>query len=163
MTQGNVIISKYLYLLSFFFGGTSCCLINKCVWCSVLMILFYSQDVNLRVNSSIKRSYCIKEQMQINGTCRAVLIHKEPSWPWSYGRWIYNYLCNQCLSPLMLWVRISIRARCTTLCDKVCQWLATGRWFSSGLLVYSTYKTDRHNITEILLKVAILFRLFIVL
>ena len=39
-------------------------------------------------------------------------------WPWSYGSWIYNYLCNQCLSPLMLWVQISIRARCTTLCDK---------------------------------------------
>jgi len=19
---------------------------------------------------------------------------------WSYGSWIYNYLCNQCLSPL---------------------------------------------------------------
>ena len=37
---------------------------------------------------------------------------------WSHGSWIYNYLCNQCLSPLM-WVRISIRARCTTLCDKV--------------------------------------------
>ena len=43
----------------------------------------------------------------------------EPSWPWSYGSWIYNYLCNQCLSILMFWVRISIRARCTTLCDKV--------------------------------------------
>jgi hypothetical protein len=27
--------------------------------------------------------------------------------------WIYNYLCNQWLSPLMLWVWISIRARCT--------------------------------------------------
>ena len=38
-------------------------------------------------------------------------------WPWSYGSWIYNYLSNQCLSPLMLWFRISIRARCTTLCD----------------------------------------------
>ena len=25
----------------------------------------------------------------------------------------YNYLCNQCLSPLMLWDRISTRARCT--------------------------------------------------
>jgi hypothetical protein len=49
-----------------------------------------------------------------------------PSWPWSYGSWIYNYLCNQCLSLLMLWDRILIRARCTTLCDKVCQWLATG-------------------------------------
>jgi hypothetical protein len=38
-----------------------------------------------------------------------------PSWPWSYGGWIYNYLCNQCLSPLMVWVLISIRAWCTTL------------------------------------------------
>ena len=52
-------------------------------------------------------------------------------WPWSYGSWIYNYLCNRCLSPLM-WVQISIRARCTALCDKVYQWLATGRWFSPG-------------------------------
>jgi len=78
-----------------------------------------------------------------------------PSWSWSYGSWIYNYLCNQCLSPLMLWVRISMRARCPTLCDKVCQWLATGRWFSPGPPVYSTNKTDRHDITEILLKVAL--------
>jgi len=22
------------------------------------------------------------------------------SWPWSYGSWIYNYLCHRCLSPL---------------------------------------------------------------
>ena len=57
-----------------------------------------------------------------------------PLWPWSYDSWIYNYLCNQCLSPLMLWVRISITARCTTLCDKVCQWLATDRWFSPCFL-----------------------------
>ena len=49
---------------------------------------------------------------------------ERPSWLWSYASWIYNYLCNQCLSPLMLWFRISIRARCITLCDKVCQWLA---------------------------------------
>jgi hypothetical protein len=33
---------------------------------------------------------------------------------------------------MMLWVRISIRARCTTLCDKVCKWLERGRWFSPG-------------------------------
>jgi hypothetical protein len=55
----------------------------------------------------------------------------------------------------MLWVRISIRARCTTLCDKICQWLATGRWFSPGPPVSSTNKTDRHDIAEILLKVAL--------
>ena len=28
--------------------------------------------------------------------------------------WIYNYLCNQCLSPRKLWVRSSLMARCTT-------------------------------------------------
>jgi len=33
-----------------------------------------------------------------------------------YGSWIYNYLCNQCLSPLKLWVRTLFMARCTTLC-----------------------------------------------
>jgi hypothetical protein len=38
---------------------------------------------------------------------------------------------------------------------KVCQWLATGRWFSLGPPVFSTNKTDRHDITEILLKVAL--------
>jgi hypothetical protein len=77
------------------------------------------------------------------------------SWPWSYGSLIYNYLCNQCLSPLMLWVRISIRARCTTLCDKVYQWLVTGRWFSQGPPVSSANKTDYHDITEILLKMTL--------
>jgi len=46
-----------------------------------------------------------------------------PAWLWSYGSWIYNYICNQCLSPLMLRVRISIRASCTALYDKVCQQL----------------------------------------
>ena len=31
------------------------------------------------------------------------------------------YLYNRCLSPLMLWIRLSPRARCTTLSDKSCQ------------------------------------------
>ena len=31
----------------------------------------------------------------------------------------------------MLWVRITIRLRCTTLCDNVCQWLTTSWWVSS--------------------------------
>ena len=29
-----------------------------------------------------------------------------PLWSWSYGSWNFNDQCNQCLSPLMLWVRI---------------------------------------------------------
>ena len=40
---------------------------------------------------------------------------------------------------------ISIRTRCTTLCDKVCQWLATGWWFSP---VSSTNKIDRQDIVS---------------
>jgi hypothetical protein len=39
----------------------------------------------------------------------------------------------------------------TTLCDKVCQLLAPCQWFS----LVSSNKTDCHNITEILLKVAL--------
>jgi len=58
-----------------------------------------------------------------------------PLWPCSYGSWIYNYLCNRCLSvsPLILWIWIPLKARWTTLCDKVCQCLATGRWFSTPI------------------------------
>jgi hypothetical protein len=43
----------------------------------------------------------------------------------------------------------------TTLCDTVCQWLVAGRWFSPGAPVSFTNKTDRHDITDILLKVAL--------
>ena len=79
---------------------------------------------------------------------------KGPSWSWT---WIYNYICNQCISPLELWVQILIRRGVlgSTLCDNFCQWLVTARWFSPGTPVSSTNKTDRHNITEILLKVAL--------
>jgi hypothetical protein len=76
---------------------------------------------------------------------------------WSCDSWIYNYLCNQCISPIKLWVRILLR-RCvldTTFCDEVCQWLVAGRWFSSGTPVSSINKTYRHDITEILMTVAL--------
>ena len=44
-------------------------------------------------------------------------IHCGSLWLWSHGNWIFNYLYSQ--SPLYVWVRIAIRAKCTTLCDKV--------------------------------------------
>ena len=43
----------------------------------------------------------------------------------------------------------------TTLCDKVCHWLVTGRWFFSGTLGSSTNKTEHHDIAEISLKVTL--------
>ena len=33
-----------------------------------------------------------------------------------------------------------------SLCDKVCQWLPAGPWFSPGTPVPSTNKTDRHDL-----------------
>jgi hypothetical protein len=58
---------------------------------------------------------------------------------------------NQFLSPLTLWVQIPLRRGVlyTTLCDKICQ------WFSPGTPVSSTNKVDRHDITEMLFKVAL--------
>ena len=43
----------------------------------------------------------------------------------------------------------------TTLCDNVCQWFAAGGWFSPGTPVSSTNKNDCHDITKILLKLAL--------
>jgi hypothetical protein len=75
----------------------------------------------------------------------------------AYCSWIYNYLGKQVPITTNLWDRIPLRRGVldTTLCDKVCQWLATGRSFSPGTLVSSTNKTNRHDITDILLKVVL--------
>ena len=100
-----------------------------------------------------RQTYCFSRISSSYGS--SLYFTHGPSLPWLHGSWFYNYLCNQCLSPLILWVRILIMARCTALCDKVCQWLPTGWWFSSGPPVSSTNKTDLHDITEILLKVAL--------
>jgi hypothetical protein len=79
---------------------------------------------------------------------------KGASWSWSYGSWIYSDLYNQYLSPLTLCTGIPPRRGVldATLCDKVCQWFVTVRWFSPDTFVSSTNKTDRLDITKILLK-----------
>jgi hypothetical protein len=59
------------------------------------------------------------------------------------------------------WVRArlcKLQKGCTRLAaasDKVYQLLAHGRWFSPGTPASSTIKTGRHDIAEILLKVAL--------
>jgi len=40
----------------------------------------------------------------IYDTPTVLIILEQLLFSWSYGSWIYNYLCNQCLSPLKLWV-----------------------------------------------------------
>jgi hypothetical protein len=70
---------------------------------------------------------------------------------WSYGSWICSYLWNQFLSPLLLWVRTPLRRDVlnTSLCDKVFQLHATGRWFSPSTPVSSNNKSHRHDKTEV--------------
>jgi hypothetical protein len=62
---------------------------------------------------------------------------------------------------LYIWILLNLsfpyvdKVRDITLCDKVCQWLAAGLWFSPGTPVSFTNITDLHDINEILLKVAL--------
>jgi hypothetical protein len=79
---------------------------------------------------------------------------------WNIKSWIYNYLCNQCLSPLTLWVRTPLRwgvtqynmmwyslsvtcdrsvvfSGCTTACIMSCQ--------LEKLYHYSTLHASRSN------------------
>ena len=65
---------------------------------------------------------------------------------WTYCSGIYNYLCQQCLSPLKLWVRMTLTVRCN--------------WYNiiwSRLVVFSVYSCfpHRHDVTQKLLKVAL--------
>jgi hypothetical protein len=53
---------------------------------------------------------------------------------------------------------VNYKKGCTRLAaasDKVYQLLANGRWFSPGTPASSTTKTDRFDVAEILLKVAL--------
>jgi hypothetical protein len=76
--------------------------------------------------------------------------------------WVVG-LSNNSYKPITntAWVRArrcKLQKGCTRLavaCDKVYQLLAHGRWFSPGTPASSTTKTGRHEIAEILLKVAL--------
>ena len=114
-----------------------------------MQILWHSCSTDFNIFIAWSRFLDKEQQLK-----QCTLLYLGPPWPWSYGSWIYNYLCKQCLSPqtLAVWIPFRLGVLDTTLCDKVCQWLVAGQWFSS---VSSTNKTDHHNITEILLKVVL--------
>ena len=118
------------------------------LWTLVNLILSYSRNESCAINWISTFLF----------TVAIITIFLEgPSWSISYGSWVYDYLWIQCQSPLILWVRTPLKRGVldTTLCDKVCQWLVAGRWFSPGTDVSFTNKTDRHDIAAILLKVAL--------
>ena len=76
------------------------------------------------------------------------------SWPWSYMVVGFTTIPMQSVH-ITTDVSSNLDQGECTLCDNVCQWLATSRWFSPGPPVSSTNKTDHHDIAELLLKVAL--------
>ena len=73
---------------------------------------------------------------------------------YSTGLIAYNRMISNLSTIVIDILEICAMLGCTytTLCDKVCQWVATGRWLTP---VSSTNKTDCYEMTEILLKVAL--------
>jgi hypothetical protein len=59
-----------------------------------------------------------------------------------------HYFVNTSITATCMWVEVSHALQ-------VCQWLAVCRWFSPGIPISSTTKTDRSEKNEILLKMAI--------
>jgi hypothetical protein len=118
-------------------------------------VILVSLSVPTKMSWNIAHDYNIISEYENSGKINPSLI-RTLSLSRSYSSWIYNYLCNQCISPPMLWVRIQLRRRIldTTLCD--IRMLAAGRWFSPGTPISSTNKTDHHDIAEILLNVALI-------
>jgi len=87
-----------------------------------------------------------------------IKIQTSPGWLNELGK-----LPNNSYKPIanMAWVRARLcklqkgSTRLTATSDKVYQLLAHGRLFSPGIPTFSTTKTGRHDISEILLKVAL--------
>ena len=63
--------------------------------------------------------------------------------------WVRARLCKLQITRCIRLARLAVAS------DKVYQLLAHGRWFSPGTPASSTTKTGRHNIAEIMLKVAL--------
>ena len=136
-------IVLFIYLILLLYKKYMYILFTSCIHYNCIMVVQYYTVVILYYVEVL----CVVNHEQCNLHCYIIkyiysicLVHINNQWPlWSYGSWIYNYLCNQCLSPPTLRVRISLIVRCTqyiaTLCDKACQWLTTG----SGFLWYSGF------------------------
>ena len=89
--------------------------------------------------------------------CRLIFIHyRGPSWSWSYGSWIYNTI--YAIGAYHHWCCEFESRSGRGVQHNVIKFVSDLRQvggFSAGTPVSSTNKTDRHDIAEILLKVAL--------
>jgi hypothetical protein len=96
-------------------------------------------------------SMCVNMYLFMCNIHIAIILNPNKEQSWSSGSCIYNYLCNKCLSPLKLWVRIQLMARCIRY--NIMWYVSDLRQVGGFLRFPPSIKTDHHDITDILLKV----------
>ena len=99
VTHGQLKDNLYLYML-FFNCSERMAYFVVSFYYSFFATFIFQKCCHVFAYQGIATGRC----MLINVRCSLFSITLcGPSW--SYGRWIHNYLCNQCISPLTLWVR----------------------------------------------------------
>jgi len=71
--------------------------------CNIIHNLMYNAS-NLTLWLCREIFVCIRPVSYVPNVTSVSLFSRGLSWSSSYGSWINNYLCNQYLSPLNLWV-----------------------------------------------------------
>jgi hypothetical protein len=101
LTTDKLFACSFRVMALFTLAGKGGCICVLWIHCSIFLLTFLkdysvlSSARNIQLGHQILHFHCLPNSKE------------GLSWLWSYGSWIYNYLCNPCLSPLM-WVRISI-------------------------------------------------------
>jgi hypothetical protein len=118
----------YSFLISLF-SSTSTKVVLKALWlycqvsldCSSMCRLLISLKLMVYQRGKNLKCHILPCFSPGNLFCKMIYLRKSliltnskgPLWSRLYGSWIYNYLSNQYLSPLELYIRTPFMARCT--------------------------------------------------
>ena len=75
----------------------------------MLIIIFHISEQELDINKLYSCENLMQKWFYI--PVNMINLMRGSSCSSSYGSWIYNCICNQCLSPLRLWVRIPLLSK----------------------------------------------------
>ena len=123
-TRPTIVSYSNFLLMSIFFRNT---IWNKTYVCSICL---HAEYLCIRTNLKLLENICRHLLLLLlflfppflllisfftdNTDSTMLLLNKTLSTLYcNLKSWIYSYLCNQCLSPLRLWVRIADMAKCT--------------------------------------------------
>jgi hypothetical protein len=132
----------------------SLCCLSFCLLVIVLSVLWFTAS---RYPIGIFKVFFRKHELLQNRRIILRIRTRYSNWYMGRHRMVVGFTTNYAISAYHHWCCEfeSRSGRDVQHYAIKCQWLATGRWFSSGPTVSSTNKTDRHDITEIWLKVAL--------